>query len=1509
MDLSINESDVSKYSEDKELFSREQCSKENNSELINIISNDTIFQKNVQIDHNLLVNNSVGIKSLNVENDLNSNNLNTFGLNILHGNTVSNGDIYISKNNDTDYTNLKSDGTITTKKITVNDTTNKSALNNSKIYVNSISLNRVINSISTYYQSIQYVQYISNLIIQNQEEIKIKGFPDVLHPLIENTYLQTNDYYYIASINNDISNRIEIDDYNEYPKYIGLSVNQIVASPKPIYFVYEGDNFIEETKKINNAFEKFKSIGFNEVNYSLIIKNWEYTVNLDFGCFINIENIYPNSSGSEQNYVYVGSKIDLSKIIQNVTELYLFSPEYINFTEVISERMYDIHYLYNQIKLNVYPNISNYSYSVWDFNTSNTSLSRCLYSNKFSDWIGNIVENIVILGSYYNINYILNFVIGQISGNFRPNFDGQVVILENTYQDLNYVYVCKLISINDSLKLILIIISVDQYFNKAISTNGDVSIEGSLSVNNYDNTNFVNIFSETKSLEVFGNVGIHKQTPTSSLDIEGISVSEIDEISTKMISLNYSIYDFFNYYNTNYSSDKIKDWNTIFNNYPGISIDKAVITVKISFKDFENNSQYYLSNFNNYIEYSHLEEKYSKWNGFNANNVLIGYLNPYLDYINYWYTILYQNKDYFLLMGKQTFTQICNYFDGQLLKMHIATYDTINEQVLFFSAHIDLNYYLLDPFKNSLLVNYFNQLFACEQVINILSALLKDPVNQEKLYNNRLFLSEWLNSSPFKDRFGYPLTGYFSFRVLPVEEAGNCIYLCGEDIVSNTLVQTNWINQYPKNLGIPNSDLIVSNVISKELEYLYFNFNLYELDRLFFFYTYWSLSYKFSYVQYFQINGITYLIGSGIQLSYIIPNSITSKGDNLLNGSLIVNESVTSTPIFKIDETNKKSSIFYPLGLGTEDPESLLEINDLSITNLSYFMGQLSTISRYVNDIKQLIKNAPLDKYTYIIENYIDPFTGLKIDQTVLTYFIEMNYNNNIIDVNDYELNYYWYIPSWENIPLGNINDPINIIQLNEALLAFNKEVNTLYFYNNFASTSIYDFTWGKKISIRNLFNNINGTLSSIGCGVNFNNYFLKNTTDNIQNIASSIGAINLFLDILYGNYIGVSPLNNYILTNYVTNLRKIYNKYQLLVITYADSYVNARIFLGPDGYLPKNLDNLIETDTLVNMIYNNGFKGNLTFEEVMILKQKIVNIYQKLNLYYGSSTQLNLEDTGYINYRTDDSYWINIWKWIQLKTGQFVIASYNYNVLDYLKPSIQMLGDFKMAGNLTLMNPVDYLKYYKGEVNLSEINVLLSMYPDEQFIGLGSQKIYTQYMLNYKTIDLIANTIYAKNHVVVSNPYYPNLVCERIVESPDPEIEATYVSDSFSSCSMRRTSNIYSIEEMVEKGKGKYGFDISFEVQDKYDMTYEMGHFGIRLNEIKQFDNGIKYPIGEFYIDIVDNNNIVNSSHVKTILTIDKDSRLYVDKIRLGTKDLYASIDENGEEVLKWGDKTIVLK
>ena len=244
------------------------------------------------------------------------------------------------------------------------------------------------------------------------------------------------------------------------------------------------------------------------------------------------------------------------------------------------------------------------------------------------------------------------------------------------------------------------------------------------------------------------------------------------------------------------------------------------------------------------------------------------------------------------------------------------------------------------------------------------------------------------------------------------------------------------------------------------------------------------------------------------------------------------------------------------------------------------------------------------------------------------------------------------------------------------------------------------------------------------------------------------------------------------------------------------------------------------------------------------------------------------------------------------------------FNVDDYLNQSIQMIGDLQMAGNLTLMNPISYFKYAKNEVSLSELNPLISIYPEEEFVGIGSQKIFTQYALNYSTIDKQINKVFAKNHVVVSNPYYPNLVGERIADPSDSSETERYLKDNFSSFTVRRTSNKYTIEEMVELGTGKFGFDISYEVQDKYGVTYEMAESGVRIDSLKKFDNNVNYHIPKYFWNYIENSNDKDNIITKDIMTLDSESRLTVEKIRLGSYDLTVEKDPNtGVETLKWGN------
>ncbi len=617
-----------------------------------------------------------------------------------------------------------------------------------------------------------------------------------------------------------------------------------------------------------------------------------------------------------------------------------------------------------------------------------------------------------------------------------------------------------------------------------------------------------------------------------------------------------------------------------------------------------------------------------------------------------------------------------------------------------------------------------------------------------------------------------------------------------------------------------------------------------------------------------------------------------------------------------MDTTEKQVAIQYPVGLGTENPRSLLTIDDVSITNLFDYLDELSKKNRYITDISKELNGKPVSNYKNIIESYIDPFNNLKYVQNVDNYFavVDPNSNTNINDITNYQYNYHWYLKLWDNVLYKNVLNPeFDPVNKNIKPLAGNfftlSPLNEVMF-DKTLNLKIYNWVWGKKVSTSKYFKDENNNIKYIHQGVNFNQYFTRfNSNKNLQNIIYASQAIQIYLNELYLSYNNLIPLNQNQLKPYLSQIKKDYSKYRLGVIDYPDDFNQTRIYLTENGDLPTNLNNLRPTDTIYNMLYNfdTSYHGNLTFEQILFYYQKIINIHQKIEYYNGKASQLSLTDSNIIGYRTDQDYWIGAWMYLNITTynseSNNVLAIYEFNVDDYLNQSVQMIGDLQMAGNLTLMNPKEYLKYVKNEIPLSSLNPLISIYPEEEFMGIGSQKIFTQYALNYNTIDLEANQVFAKNHVVVSNPYYPNLVGERIADPSSTLSEDDSLKSSYSGFTVRRSTKVFTLEDIVNKGDGKFGLDISYEVEDKYEDTYEVAESGVKITGLKTFKNGLQYPVPKYFWNIVNDATDQNTIEEKTLMELDNEGRLTVDKIRLGKYDLEAIDNGDGTQTLKWGN------
>lgn len=311
------------------------------------IKENAVFEKNVLINENLLVENVISSNSSSVTNDLNTNNLNTFGLVINHGNTVSKGDIFISNNeNENDYTYLKNNGTILSKKLLINSDESDSKSN---INVKSISLNRVIESLKQYNNSIIYVNDIVNYILGHIDEIKLKGMNEVLKPYVENNYYENFDYYCVGTINKEkylfnqfdknndfeksyyLGENINLSTSNKNSLYNGKTVNEIIELNKQgiyLYSIDDGNKIIDGSIIPNNkAYEIFnKESILKTKNYYTVLKEWDNGIKIDFKCLLNIHNIIPNIETINPDYVVISSGVQLNKIIDDADNIKNFSP-------------------------------------------------------------------------------------------------------------------------------------------------------------------------------------------------------------------------------------------------------------------------------------------------------------------------------------------------------------------------------------------------------------------------------------------------------------------------------------------------------------------------------------------------------------------------------------------------------------------------------------------------------------------------------------------------------------------------------------------------------------------------------------------------------------------------------------------------------------------------------------------------------------------------------------------------------------------------------------------------------------------------------------------------------------------------------------------------------------------------------------------------------------------------------------------------------------------------------
>jgi hypothetical protein len=441
-----------------------------------VVKENAIFEKSVAIEKKLYVD-----ESMLVNQDMNTTNLNIDGLFINLGNNYFTGKTYINDGTEENKNNsilLENNGTILAKKLLININETET---NTNMFVKSISLNRVIESLKQYYTSIINVNNVVNYILQNVEIIKKNGLNNVLKPYVENLYYEEDDYFYIATLskNNEtiLPNNKILSTYKKYIGYIDILIGDLIElNNQGKYIYFENDGYVMvngQYEKDLQAFDIINKIGINNINYYNVLKEWDNGIKIDYKCLLYIPDILPNIEGVNPDYIVVACGVQLDKIIENINNINLFSPEYVKFSKKITENMFIIQDIYNNLKENKFESIIDYD--VWEYTTN-----ICYYSSLYKDWIGKSSANCKILGKFINIFNIVAYIFDFMTNNLLLTNDQQVGIIQYSYDNANYLFLTKIIILNNKKYLIVNTLLIDDFFNNSIETNGDLVVEGSL---------------------------------------------------------------------------------------------------------------------------------------------------------------------------------------------------------------------------------------------------------------------------------------------------------------------------------------------------------------------------------------------------------------------------------------------------------------------------------------------------------------------------------------------------------------------------------------------------------------------------------------------------------------------------------------------------------------------------------------------------------------------------------------------------------------------------------------------------------------------------------------------------------------------------------------------------------------------------------------------------------------------------------------------------------------------
>lgn len=832
---------------------------------------------------------------------------------------------------------------------------------------------------------------------------------------------------------------------------------------------------------------------------------------------------------------------------------------------------------------------------------------------------------------------------------------------------------------------------------------------------------------------------------------------------------------------------------------------------------------------------------------------------------------------------------------------------TPNVKITLSGRSLNVDEYTRDASYRETLVKLINALTAATQLVNYSCVLYKT--------NDKISITEQIKTDfIFNTRFD-----------------NGSLFVTIDDITNNTVVQseqfTYWNNSRIADLFLPGTNIRLTDIyasIDKHFIAQYgFDPVIENLATQKLLENTFVVPYKFddnwriAVVRYVQINAIMYRVWSSIVVNDYISQSIMAKGDSTFYGDITV-KSEDDQKIFHVDTLNKTTTNMYPLGIGTHDPITMLDINDTSINNVNHL---ISSISSRMNEM-QSIYSTIVTKTTNadILSTMISSESENVTDNYMYVY--EMNMNTK--DARDVRVVYNGAHPKWNGYTYNEILskniDPDRSPLIEKYVLpTLQESLDEALYYHGSIDTTLHEFTYGLKYSINRVFI-INGRVYIIGCGWNLQ-HFKININYN-QNISDLFDLLEDTIE--YMNYVKFHSLlsNGNIVSYGSENIEK-----YIALLSSKNALFSENVFLytlspATASLLEHNVNNVT-----LKQYYNITVGSGVSIHNIQdtIMRQLHTSFIVQFAKYYNDKTNLN--DFGILSCQNNTNYYYVAF----FKLSPTELLAFYVNMTDkYIIPSVSVTGDMTISGEFSL---------YTQPIH-DEKTKYITIDPTNSYMGINTNERFINYTMDYTTTSSAYNT---KHHVVAFSRSYPNVSFERVAEaSEDPAMDVMKRDyskfSSYSASTMVRVSELWNYAEIMDRvgylnGSNvsitsipptggtnlltwdtkvveynenhfdwrlhkTYGPDISFEIKDKTGVSTELGEVKMVIDHIDS-NNHIHAGFG---VQVVDTNlSKTFDSSVKNLMYVNNQKELFIDGVWLGGKLLRA---ENG--VLMWGDNKI---